>query len=54
MKIIVTDLETNISTCYDSIGLASRALGINDTVISRYFSRNQKRPYKNKYTFKLG
>jgi hypothetical protein len=54
MKVIVTDLETNISTSYDSIGLASRALGINDTVISRYFSRNQKKPYKNKYTFKLG
>jgi hypothetical protein len=53
MKVVVTDLHTNISTSYDSIGLAARALGINDTVISRYFSRNQKKPYKNRYTFKL-
>lgn len=53
-KIIVTDLHTNISTTYDSLGLASRALGINDTVISRYLSRNQIKPYKNRYTFKLG
>ena len=55
MEVIVTDLHTNISTSYDSIGLAARALGINDTVISRYFSRNQKKkPYKGRYTFKLG
>lgn len=54
MKITVTDLHTNISTTYDSMGLAARALGINDTVISRYFSRNQIKPYKKRYTFKLG
>jgi len=30
MKITVTDLHTNISTTYDSMGLAARALGIND------------------------
>jgi len=54
MKLIVTDSDTNISTSYDSIGLAARALGINDTVISRYFSRNQIKPYKNRYHFKLG
>jgi hypothetical protein len=52
MRVIVTDLHTNISTTYDSIGLAARALGINDTVISRYFSRNQIKPYKKRYTFK--
>lgn len=54
MKVIVTDLHTNISTSYDSMGLAARALDINDTVITRYFSRNQKKPYKKRYTFKLG
>lgn len=54
IKITVTDLHTNTSTTYDSMGLAARALGINDTVISRYFSRDQLKPYKNRYTFKLG
>ena len=26
-KLMVTDLETNSSTCYDSINLASKAVG---------------------------
>lgn len=53
MKIIVTDLTTNITTSYDSMGLATRALGIDRSVIPYYFKRNQIRPYKNRYVFKL-
>lgn len=53
MKITVTDLTTNITTCYDSMGLASRALGIDPSVIPYYFQRNQIRPYKNRYVFTL-
>lgn len=52
-EVIVTDVETNISTPYNSICEAARALGIHETCIIRYFSRNQKKPYKKKYTFKL-
>ncbi len=52
-KIIVTDLLKNESTSYDSMGQAARALGIHESVIHKYFSRNQKKPYKNRYTFKL-
>lgn len=54
IKLIVTDLHTNISTNYDSMGLAAKALDISDTVISKYLSRNQIKPYKNRYTFKFG
>jgi len=53
MKITVTDLQTNISTTYDSIGLAARALDIHDTIISKYSTRNEIKPYKNRYSFKL-
>jgi len=50
-KIEVLDLETNISTTYDSIRAAARALNINHCVISTYFSRNQIKPYKKRYVF---
>jgi len=39
---------------FESMGLAARALGINESAINYYFSRNQKKPYKNKYVFLLG
>jgi hypothetical protein len=39
-KIEVTDVTTNISTSYDSMGAAARALNISKSCISRYFSRN--------------
>jgi excinuclease UvrABC nuclease subunit len=54
LKITVIDIETNVITRYISMGEAARALGINDTVITKYFKRNQKKPYKKKYIFKLG
>ncbi|RPB06267.1 hypothetical protein P167DRAFT_467729, partial [Morchella conica CCBAS932] len=37
-KIKVTDVTTNISTSYDSMGAAARALNISISCISRYFS----------------
>lgn len=52
IKIEVTDLETNITTIYTSIGEAARALEVRQTAISQYFLKNQKTPYKGKYLFK--
>lgn len=54
IKIIVTDLVTNISTIYDSMGQAAKAIGIHESSIHKYFSRNQIRPYKNRYVFVKG
>jgi len=34
------------------MGEASKALNIHQTVIGKYFSSNQNKPYKGKYTFK--
>ena len=55
VKIEVLDLETNITTSYDSIGAASRALNINLSSISMYFISNQyqyqKKPFKGRYIF---
>jgi len=51
-QIEVTDIANNITTSYDSIHEAARALNIHQTVIDKYFYRNQKKPYKGKYTFK--
>ena len=51
----VTDIKNNITTTYISMCEASRALNISFTrraAISIYFIRNQKKPYKARYTFK--
>jgi len=50
-EIEVTDIKNNTTTSYNSISEAARALNILQVVISKYFSRNQKKPYKGKYTF---
>ena len=50
-QIEVTDIKNNITTTYISMSEASKALNINETVIGKYFSRNQKKPYKGQYTF---
>jgi hypothetical protein len=49
IKLEVLDLETNITTVYNSIGAAAKALGILHRRISEYFSRNQKKPFKGRY-----
>ena len=51
-KIEVIDNKNNQTTTYDSIREAAEALNIHQTVISKYFSRNQQKPYKGQYTFK--
>jgi len=48
----VTDIKNNITTSYDSIHKASIALNISFQAISIYLVRNQKKPYKGRYTFK--
>jgi len=52
-KIEVLDLETNISTTYDSIRAAARALNCHESSIRQYFSRNQIKPYKKRYILGL-
>jgi len=47
----VTDIKNNQTTTYDSINKAARALNINHARIVMYFSRNQQKPYKGRYTF---
>ena len=48
-KIEVTDLQTGISTSYNSMSEAARALNFPLSGISMYFIRNQKKPYKGRY-----
>jgi hypothetical protein len=51
-KIEVFDKEENITTIYDSMNEATRALNLtNSKIISQYISRKQTKPYKNRYTF---
>ena len=48
----VFDNNTNETTTYASIGVAARALNIKQSTITNYILRNQKNPYKGRYTFK--
>ncbi len=50
--ILVIDLVENTETTYISISEAAAALGIRRTAISTYISRNQQKPYKERYIFK--
>jgi len=45
-QIEVTDIKNNTTISYDSIGEAAIALNISQAVITKYFIRNQKKPYK--------
>jgi group I intron endonuclease len=54
-SIEVTDMtlpKNNQTTTYDSIREAARALNINHSRITMYFTKNQQKPYKGIYTFK--
>jgi len=51
IKIEVTDIKNNITTTYNSMSEATRALNIHKSVIDNYFNRNQQKPYKGLYTF---
>ena len=52
-KIEVTDIVNNTTSIYDSISAAALGLNIRQTTISTYISKNQKKPYKDRYVFKL-
>jgi len=51
-QIEVTDIKNNTTNTYNSICEAARALNINNSTIVKYFTNNQQKPYKNRYTFK--
>lgn len=48
----VFDIDTRVTTLYESINEACRALDIPQRCIYTYFSRNQLKPYRGKYVFK--
>lgn len=52
-KLMVTDLETNTSTYYDSINLAAKALKIGDSSILKNLNSLKGKPYKRRYVFRL-
>lgn len=52
-QIEVLDFETGISKIYKSMNAAARALNINQSIISLYFQRNQIKPYKGRYVFRI-
>jgi len=52
-QIEVTDIQNNTTTSYGSMGEAARALNFpNFSIIRNYIFRNQKKPYKGRYSFK--
>jgi len=52
-QIEVTDITNNTTISYDSICEAARTLNLpSHSIILNYIQRNQKKPYKGKYTFK--
>jgi len=50
-KIEVFDNKLNLATTYESISEAARALDIDPTTISKYFTRNAPKPSKGRYIF---
>lgn len=52
-KIMVTDLETNCSTNYDSINQAAKALSCGDSSILKNMKSKKKNPFKGRYVFTL-
>lgn len=50
-KIEVLDLDTKKSTIYPSMHEAARTLNIRQSSISKYFYKNQKKPFKGRYIF---
>ena len=51
-KIEVMDNENNITTVYNSMAEAGKAIGINPDAISQYLNKNTIKPYKKRYTFR--
>lgn len=54
IKISVFDQDSKETTVYKSISAAVRALNIpNPQAISNYIKKNQKKPYKGRFIFKI-
>ena len=51
-RLEVFDIKNNQITTYDSLKKAAIALNIHVQAISKYFIRNQDKPYKGQYIFK--
>ena len=51
-EIEVLDVKYNLTITYSSMHEAARILNIPASAIVNYFSRNQVKPYKSRYTFK--
>jgi len=50
-QILVIDQKTNLTTTYESISAAARALGIGKSTISKYIACNLQEPFKGQYIF---
>jgi Mlc titration factor MtfA (ptsG expression regulator) len=50
-KIAVLDLETNLTTTYDTIRAAARAINLRQSSISNYLASNPTNPFKKRYIF---
>lgn len=53
LKIEVTDVNSNETTLFPSIGGAARALSVRQSSISVYLKKNRSKPFKGKYLIKL-
>jgi len=53
-EIEVFDAKYNITTAYSSMNEAAKILNIPRSAIVNYFSRNQVKPYKSRYTPPFG
>lgn len=51
VKVVVTNLETNVSNEYTSLREAAKCLNTNKTILKNYIFQNM--PYKGIYTFKF-
>lgn len=52
-QIEVTDLQTGISTVYNSINLAGKTLNVSHSSIINNINSKKQKPYKGRYVFKL-
>ena len=51
-QIEITDIKNDITTSYNSISEAARALNCNESSIRSNIKSNSNKPYKGRYTFK--
>jgi group I intron endonuclease len=51
LKIVVTDLELDTKTTYNSIRAAAKAINLQHSIISKYFKNNRIKPFRGRYVF---